>query len=182
MRVSKMAKVISLITIFTFLLQFVFNMVPFVLTTDIEHYHSYQLITHLLLHKDLSHIVGNLLLFIVAAREVEKYYNDSFKFLTLYLASGIIGALFQMIAYAGVNVALVGASGAIYGILGATLLINPYQEISIFKFKIPFIIIALLMIIPEIISCINYTQDGIGHFCHIGGLLTGMVFYFFNKK
>lgn len=184
MKITKMAKGISLAVIIMFLLEVIFGdkLLPLVLTSNIEHYHSYQLITHMFLHKDIMHLFTNLILLIVASREVERFYNDSSKYLTLYFTSGILAALSQILAYAGEPISLIGASGSIFGVLGASLIINPYQKISIFKFKIPFLIIGLLLIIPEIVSCIEYASDGVGHFAHIGGLLTGIVFYFFNRK
>jgi membrane associated rhomboid family serine protease len=177
-----MAKIISLVTLCVFSLQFIFNMSPFVLTTDIENYHSYQLITHLLLHKDLENILSNLILFIVVAKEVENYYKDDIKFLTLYLSCGIVSALSQMIAYTGESITMAGASGAIFGVLGATLLISPYQKLNLLGFKIPFMIIGIILILPEIASCFMYSEDGIGHFAHVGGFIAGMIFYFFNRK
>ena len=151
----------------------------FALHSDPDMFRGYQLITHMLLHQNLAHIVSNLLLFIIVAPVVENYLNSDIKFLQIYLYSGMIGGIAQMITSNGISI---GASGAIYGILGACVFMNPKYYIKIFRIRISILIISILMIIPELISCIDQTNDGVGHFAHIGGLMTGIIFYFFNRN
>ena len=182
MELTPMAKKISLVTIAVFLIQLVFNLNMFALYSNSELFRGYQLITHMLLHQNLGHLISNFILFIMVASPVENYLKDSYKFLTLYLLTGVVGALSQIIAFRGENIAMIGASGAIYGILGACLFMAPSHSIKIFKIKIPILLISALLIVPEIISCFNTKNDYIGHFSHMGGLITGIIFYFFNRK
>lgn len=181
MELTTMARRISMFTIVVFLLQLIFDLSRFALYSDPSLFRGYQLITHMLLHQNLSHLISNLILFIIVAPVVENYLGDNFKFTKLYLYSGMVGALAQLIAFNG-SAALIGASGAIYGVLGACLLMDPKHSIKIFRIKVPMLLIGALLIIPEIVSCFSPEMDGIGHFCHIGGLLTGMIYYFFNRK
>ncbi len=182
MELTPMAKKISLVTIAVFIMQCIFDLSKYALYSNPELFRSYQLITHMLLHQDLGHLLSNFILFIMIAPVVENYLNDNLKFIKLYLLSGVIGALAQIIAYSGENIATVGASGAIYGVFGACLLMKPSHSIEILKIRIPILLIGALLIIPEIADCFAFANDGVGHFCHIGGLLTGMIFYFFNRK
>lgn len=179
MELTKMAKGISLVTIFIYFLQSFIDLSIFALYSDPDMFKGYQLITHMLLHQNLAHIVSNLLLFIIVAPVVENYLKSDIKFLQIYLYSGIVGGIAQMITSGGASI---GASGAIYGILGACIFMNPKYYIKIFRIRISILIIAILMIVQEVISCIEQTTDGIGHYAHIGGLLTGIIFYFFNRN
>jgi rhomboid protease GluP len=98
----------------------------------------------------------------------------------IFFASGLLGNLVFMFTSAS---PVVGASGAVFGILGASMLLNPTKTIHIYLFPLPLGLIAVLFIIAE--SLVAYFQPSayanIATVAHLAGLATGSIFAFFYK-
>ena len=80
---------------------------------------------------------------------------------------------------------MVGASGAIFGMLGAFARLFPNTEMIIFPLPIPVKAkyLVTLYAIYEIFSGISHTMPGVAHFAHIGGLIFGILLInYWNKK
>ena len=92
--------------------------------------------------------------------------------------------LLSFISSAQNQLPMVGASGAIYGILVVSALISPNEKVSIFPIPIGIKLKYLISVLfgVEILLGIFSTGDGVGHFAHVGGGLTGILFYLINKK
>jgi membrane associated rhomboid family serine protease len=104
------------------------------------------------------------------------------RFLVFYLICGIAAALIQIVARPESTAPLVGASGAIAGILGAYALLFPGARIQTLVFLFIFIrvmeIPALLLLgvwfLMQLLSAPASQGAGVAFFAHIGGFLTGM--------
>ena len=88
------------------------------------------LITSMFLHGDLLHLIGNLVFLLVFGRRVENQL-ERMNFLALYLTAGITAALTHMLMKPDSSGQLIGASGAISGVLGAFLICNPTARITL---------------------------------------------------
>ncbi len=132
------------------------------------------------LHADFMHILLNMLVFASFAPLVEKKYGKG-KFLIFYILSGI-GAAFIHIYITGSQVPMIGASGAIFGILLLATLINPEMKVFVF-FMIPLKIkiVTTLLLILELYQGICMSNDGVAHFAHIGGALTALLLFLSNR-
>ena len=79
---------------------------------------------------------------------------------------------------------MVGASGAVYGIVLYFMFLRPDEKLYLFFIPIgiraKFLIPTLLML--EIYLAISSTNDGIGHWAHIGGAITGTTLYLLNRQ
>jgi len=96
---------------------------------DPEHLHPVQFVTSMFLHAGLWHLMGNMLFLWVYGVYVEERLGP-WKFLGVYFAAGFVGSLFYL--GLGNGVPCVGASGAISGLMGFTLIAAPWSEVRMF--------------------------------------------------
>lgn len=147
-----------------------------------DHFHVWQLVTHQFLHGGFMHIIFNMLALVSIGPFCEEYLGER-KFLPFYILSGIGAALLHMFIVTS-NIPMVGASGAIFGLLVLFAFINPDDKL--YLFLIPFGIkakyLTSVLLIVEVLLGIFSTCDGVGHWAHVGGGLTGAILYFANKK
>ena len=88
------------------------------------------LVTSMFLHGDLLHLFGNMVFFLVFGRQVENQL-ERINFLAFYLTAGITACLAHMLMEPDSSVPLIGASGAISGVLGAFFICNPRARITL---------------------------------------------------
>ena len=125
----------------------------------------FRLVTYIFLHASLIHLLINMYSLFIIGTQIENYYGK-IKYLIIFFVSGICGGLLS--AMVGPNMVSVGASGAIFGLLGALGYFGYHYRLylgNVLKNQIiPIIIINL---------GIGFVIQGIDNFCHIGGLLGG---------
>jgi membrane associated rhomboid family serine protease len=139
----------------------------------------WQLITHVFLHGNLAHIFVNMLALWFAGREVERVLGTP-RFLGLYLTSGLVGGVFQ-VAFSPVNVPLIGASGAVFGVLLALTTMFPNVPIT----ALVFFVLPLRMrakyfgfglVAVSVIFWLSGLDPRVGHLAHLGGCAAGWIF------
>ena len=125
----------------------------------------YRLFTGMFLHGGLVHLLFNCYALYVIGSQVESFLGK-FKFLVIYLVAGISGALFSMIF--GGNYASIGASGAIFGLMGALVYFGYHYRVYLGN-------VVRSQIIPLIVLnlALGFFVTGIDNFAHIGGLIGG---------
>lgn len=126
----------------------------------------YRLLTGAFIHANIFHLACNCYSLYVLGSQIESYLGKT-KYIVIYLLSALSGSLFSMIF--AKNTASIGASGAIFGLMGALLYFGYYYRIylgNVLRSQlIPLIIFNLLL---------GFTLSGIDNFAHIGGLLGGI--------
>ena len=144
------------------------------------------LVSYQYLHGGLLHIFGNMLFLWVFGDNVEDRLGKV-KYFLFYTFCGVVAALIQSIVYPVSQIPLIGASGAISGVLGAYAVLFPRAQIVtlIFVFFFVDIIIlpALLWIaiwffiqfFSALISVTHLSMGGVAWYAHIGGFLTGVL-------
>jgi membrane associated rhomboid family serine protease len=146
-----------------------------------DHFYIWQLLTHQFLHGGFLHIFFNMLALVSIGPFCEEYLGER-KFLPFYILCGIGAALLHMFIMTS-DIPMVGASGAIFGLLVLFAFINPNDKLYLFFiFGIKAKYLTSFLIILEITLAIYSKNDGIAHWAHIGGGLTGAILYFTNKK
>lgn len=148
------------------------------------YWHPSQLVTSMFLHGGWLHIISNLWVLWIFGGSVEDRLGH-FKYLYLYLISGIIAGLTQLFTQLGSTVPTIGASGAISGVMGAYFMMFPKARISalvpilIFLqvFEIPAFIYLGLWFISQVYSGVfeGHNFGGVAWWAHIGGFLAGIV-------
>lgn len=132
----------------------------------LKHGQFYRLITYGFLHGSIIHLISNMYCLYVIGSQVENNL-DKKRFLTIYFISMITGGLLSALFNDGISI---GASGAIFGLLGALLYFG-------FHFRLYLSEALKTRIIPVIILnlIIGFAVPGIDVACHIGGLIGGFL-------
>lgn len=139
------------------------------------------------MHGSIVHLLGNMLFLWIFGNNVEDYLGRK-RFIIFYLFSGIIAAFTQIFFNSDSIVPMVGASGAIAGVLGAYLLLYPRAKVTtviIFGFfirliKIPAVVVLGFWIIYQFLYGISSLavgtgEGGVAWFAHIGGFISGII-------
>jgi membrane associated rhomboid family serine protease len=149
------------------------------LRPDLLPYNILTIFTSMFLHGGVFHLGGNMLYLWIFGNNVEDAVGHS-RFFLFYLLSGIAAALVQCSVDPGSAAPMIGASGAVSGILGAYLLLYPGARVKtlifIFVFittvDIPAVVFLSLWFLVQIIF--SHGQ-GVAWFAHIGGFLFGLI-------
>jgi len=141
----------------------------------------YTLFTSMFVHSGFLHILGNMFVFFFMGIAFEQRVGPK-KFIAIYLITGVIGALTHALLNLNSTVALVGASGAIFGILGAFAYAYPRDEVVMpvplgimIIMRIKVIYATILFAILETVVVVFSVQDNTAHFAHLGGLVAGVL-------
>ncbi|MCT4605608.1 MAG: rhomboid family intramembrane serine protease [Marinisporobacter sp.] len=126
----------------------------------------YRLLTSMFIHIGITHLLFNTYALKSLGKDVEFMYG-SFKFFIIYMIAGIFGSLSSFLFSSAVSA---GASGAIFGLMGAYLYFG-MQKPSIFSAKYGMNIVSLIVI--NIVF--GLTNSNIDNFAHIGGLIGGFL-------
>ena len=142
------------------------------------------LITHMFLHGGWMHLAGNMLFLWIFGDNLEDLMGPV-KFLIFYILAGFAAAALQVAADPSSQVPMVGASGAIAGVLGGYLLLFPRARVDvviiliiIFKvFPIPAWIMLGLWFGIQVVSGVVTPSDGggVAYWAHAGGFVAGMI-------
>ena len=158
--------------------------------------HLYQFFTYQFLHGGLLHIFMNMIVLWFFGRELEPRLGSG-RFLFLYLAGGVVGGVVFLIwgAFREMLVPVVGASGAIYGIVVFYAMLWPHRKVNVFlfPFMIPMKVMYMAMIFVGFSLFYGFFAGGgeetgraegagVAHFCHLGGALFGYLFYRYEQR
>jgi len=149
------------------------------------------MITSMFLHGGWMHLIGNMWFLWIYGDNVEDVLGHG-KYIAFYLLCGVIASLAQYAISPFSRVPMVGASGAIAGVMGAYMIKFPHSRIvtliPIFFFwttvEIPAVLILAYWFILQFFSgvgSIGYSQvsqGGVAFFAHIGGFIAGMILVF----
>ena len=142
--------------------------------------------TSMFMHGGFMHLIGNMLYMWIFADNIEDSLGPS-KFLIFYLLAGIGAGMTQVLTDVYSQVPMVGASGAIGGVLGAYLINHPNAKVLVlipFGFFSQLIKIKALYVLGFwfILQFIS-SGGGVAYAAHIGGFVSGVILIlFFNKK
>lgn len=137
------------------------------------------LLTSMFLHGGFFHLAGNMLYLWIFGNNIEDFLG-SFRFVLFYLLSGLAAGLTQVALTPNSQMPMIGASGAIAGVLGAYLLLYPGARVMTFVFLIIYIRIipipaAFVLGLWFVGQVLNIgLGGGVAWFAHIGGFITGM--------
>ena len=143
-------------------------------------------VSYAFLHSDIFHLGGNMLFLWVFGDNVEDALGHV-KFLIFYLLCAIAGALFHGLLAPLSQVPLIGASGAIAGVVAAYLILHPRVKIWILAFgriplRIPAYITLVLWILFQFVMFAAGGEDQVSWACHIGGIVAGAVLVFVLRR
>lgn len=142
------------------------------------------LVTHLFLHGGWLHVIGNMLYLWIFGNNIEDVMGHA-RFVIFYLTCGVMAALSHALTDPASTVPMVGASGAISGVLGAYLLLFPRAQVLVL---IPLGLFTRMMYVPaglvlgfwfvlQLVSggmSLGRQGGGVAFFAHVGGFIAGM--------
>ena len=170
----------------------VFAIIPKMSSLDFSHF-ILSLFTSMFLHGSLAHLIGNMLYLWIFADNVEGILGHG-KFAVFYLSAGLSAGIIQSLVDLTSTIPIVGASGAIAGVLAAYMILFPFAKVHTLVFiffyfttiRIPALFLLgfwFLMQITNGLSVLGVdTTGGVAWFAHIGGFIAGSILILTLKK
>ena len=151
--------------------------------------------TSMFVHGGLAHIAGNLLFLWIFGDNVEDRLGH-LRFLCFYLLCGFLAALAQLFLDPDSTIPMVGASGAIAGVMGAYLVLYPHSRVlmlfpfPVFLFELPAIAFLGMWFFVQFLNGIGqlpvFQQDqisgGVAFWAHVAGFAAGVVLVVFMRR
>ena len=147
--------------------------------------------TSMFMHGGFMHLAGNMLYLWIFGNNVEDAMGH-IRFVIFYFLCGIAAVIGQVIQNPGSEIPMIGASGAISGVLGAYLLLYPHAKILVMiplgfyahMVRLPAGLVLVFWFVIQIVSSLATDPDGAGvaWFAHIGGFIAGMALIPFFKR
>jgi len=142
------------------------------------------LLTSMFMHGGFGHIAGNMLYLWIFGNNVENRFGH-WRFLTFYLAAGLVGSFAQIALSPNSIIPNLGASGAIAGVMGAYMVLFPYNRVNaVFLYNVitvPAILVLGMWIATQFVSgfgaiaATSSSGGGVAYMAHVGGFLTGAI-------
>ncbi|MBF0215951.1 MAG: rhomboid family intramembrane serine protease [Candidatus Omnitrophica bacterium] len=145
----------------------------------------YTIITSGFIHKDVKHLFFNCLGIFIFGGIVERRFGF-FKTIFIYIGALVLSmaiSMFIYLYYLHKGVALIGASGAVMGMISAAMLSEPFLITYETLLPIPVMIKGWMFIYADVLGFLGGEKDGISHLAHMIGFLSiGVIIYFLDKK
>ena len=142
---------------------------------------AFRWITSMFMHANFDHLFSNMIALFFFGTFLEKLLGK-YRFITIYLSAGIIGSIGYLItaSISANNIPAIGASGAVYGLLGTLTVLAPFMSVYIWGIlPVPMIVLAGIYAVVDITGFAQ--PDGIAHGAHIAGMLVGIAFGLYLK-
>ena len=130
------------------------------------------LISYQFLHLNFQHLLSNMFVLFSVGRAVESEIGST-KFGVSYITAGIFSGLFHVIFNQGSEVAVIGASGAVFGAIALLLLLMPFKFTSAMIIPMPGVVLGISMLVVEVGSILFSTDVFVAHDIHLYGFLVG---------
>jgi len=138
----------------------------------------WRLVTHMFIHANFSHLFFNMLFLIFFGPTLERMVGK-WRFLAIYISSGILGGIAQSLVSSAPSL---GASGALYGIFGTLAIMNPGMKVIIFPLFIPVPISLAVILFALLDFLLMGSGDAIAHAAHLSGLFLGILWGFYISR
>ncbi len=157
----------------TFNLERNLGLVPYAV---VHSFALWQLVSYMFLHGGFMHIFFNMFALYMFGTDLERQWGTR-EFLKFYFIAGIGAAVITFLLQVNSTVPVIGASGAIYGILVAFAVLYPNRLVYIwflFPIKVKYLVMVLIGL--GVLASWSQHSDGIAHFTHLGGALVGYLY------
>lgn len=152
-----------------------------------------RVLTSMFLHGGVMHLLSNMLYLWIFGDNIESAMG-SLAFLVFYLLCGVGAGLGQVMASPSSEVPMVGASGAISGVLGAYLVLYPRVQVETLLLlgyfvrlvRLPAIVVLgfwiVLQLFSGVLSLSEASTGGVAFFAHVGGFVAGVLLVFLFRR
>lgn len=137
-------------------------------------YEPWTFITSIFLHADFLHLFFNLFALFFFGIYLERIIGNR-SFAALFIISGIVGNFGYLLTASNPYTPAIGASGAIYGIIGTLAVIAPFLLVYIYGFiPVPMALAAAIWALIDIAGL--FVPTGVAHGAHLGGMVVGLIY------
>ena len=154
-----------------------FGLVPSLIWSKFK---IWQLFTYLFIHGGIFHIFFNMFVLWMFGKDLESQWGKM-EFLLFYFVCGIGAGLITVLFSVNSIVPIVGASGAIYGLLLAYGFTYPNQMVYLYglvPIKVKYMVLGLGAI--AFFASLSASQSNVSHITHLSGMIIGLIFIYFN--
>ncbi|MEK6889376.1 MAG: rhomboid family intramembrane serine protease [Nanoarchaeota archaeon] len=164
---------------------FIFQIIPgftelFVLDQD-KYLQVWRYLSAIFLHGGIVHLMYNLLALVLFGSILEKFIGSK-RFLLVFFVSGVLANIISINFYSS----SLGASGAIFGVIGALVIVRPWMTVWAFNLPMPMIVAGILWAIGDLIGAVAFLSgnalSNTGNIAHLSGMLFGIILGFIYKK
>ena len=149
----------------------------------------FTIISSMFVHGNLSHLLGNMVYLWIFGDNIEDSFGKV-RFIIFYILCGFAAVFAQILYDPNSPIPMIGASGAIAGVLGAYLIMYPRAKIWVFMWivfivrliTVPAFIVLSIWMGLQLINVIDQGQSGVAYSAHIGGFIAGMILAPILKK
>lgn len=138
------------------------------------------IVTAMFVHENFWHIFFNMLALFYFGRMLTMIIGAN-KFLLVYFVGGILGNLLFLVLHISSSSLLIGASGAVYAVAGALVVLIPNMRIAFWGI-IPMPLWVYVIVFMVLLSLPPFVDIGIAWQAHMGGLVTGLVAGYIYRK
>jgi rhomboid family protein len=136
-------------------------------------------LSSMFMHGGIAHIAGNMLFLWIFGDNIENRIGH-IRYLVFYLVCGFLAAIGQIVMDAGSTIPMLGASGAISGVLGGYILLFPRNRVRAIIFNVitnvpAYVAVGLWIVYQVVLSVFSGGQGGVAYAAHIGGFVAGLV-------
>ena len=150
-----------------------FGLSPISVTQD---FRIWQFVTYMFLHGSIFHILVNMLMLYMFGNELERLWGTR-RFVKYYFITGIGAGVCSWIVGTHAIAVIIGASGAIYGLLLAYGVTYPNRIVYLsFLFPIKVKWMVIIMGAVAFLSSLTQANSGVAHVAHLGGMLVGYIY------
>jgi len=162
------------------ILQNIFDFQSFAFVPAYAFSRPWTFITAMFLHADLTHIFFNGFALMIFGTYLEARVSKQ-TFILIYFLGGILGNIGYMITATNSLIPGIGASGAIYGIMGALAILAPRAVVFVYGIPMPMIAALFVWAALEIFG-VFVPQGNIASGAHLFGLIAGVAFAFYLRR
>jgi membrane associated rhomboid family serine protease len=183
-RLTPIVRNLIIINVIVFVLQSIIPRVTELLAlfnVQTPYFRPYQLFTYMFCHADFMHIFFNMLLLSFFGPILEEFWDQK-QFLLFYIVTGIGAGVFNILMDLVFGIGsfgvMIGASGAVYGVMTAFGIIFPNMELRLLFLPISFKAKYMVMVLGSlaIFSGFRATPgDNTAHFAHLGGIVVAII-------
>jgi hypothetical protein len=131
-------------------------------------------VTSIFLHYDSSHLILNLIALFFFGTTLERVIGGR-NFIAIFLVSGVVGNVGYMLTASSPYVPAIGASGAIYGVMGALAVISPFTLVWVYgMMPVPLVVAAFLWVFLDFTGL--FMPSDIAHGAHLAGMFIGIIY------
>ena len=133
---------------------------------------THQIITHIFAHRNYTHVISNMVVLFLVGQDVERILGKK-EFWKYFILSGV----FSSGIYIFGSDPIIGASGAVFSVVTASILINSKNKDKLLSIRLKNLFF-IFLIFSELVNLFFLTNDDIGHLAHILGVIFGTIYFF----